>query len=133
MAMKAFVALFAFLLAMSAADKPKVFVSGDNSFQVNGPTGEEHVSGTGDSTVAEGIKLLQDNCPFVAVNMRRDKADYIVSVTDDGSGAARKGRRAVVFTPDGNLLIAHSTRSLKNAIKDSCDAIQKDWASKSSK
>jgi hypothetical protein len=77
-----------------AADEPRVFVTGENSFQVNGPSGEEHISATGNSTVAEGIKLFHDNCPSVQVNMRRDLANYIVSVTDDGHGAARKSRRA---------------------------------------
>lgn len=111
-----------------AADKPKVFVTGSNSFQVNGPSGEEQVSGIGGSTVAEGIKLFQEHCTPVSLNMRRDMADYIVAVTDDGSGAARKGRRAVVFKRNGDLVMADSTRSLKSAVKDACAAIQKDWS-----
>jgi hypothetical protein len=120
--------LFILVGSCFAAEKPKVFVTGENSFQVSGSAGEQSVSGVGDSTVAEGIKLLQRDCSAVVVNMRRDKADYIVSVTDDGSGAARKGRRAVVFTPDGSLIFANSARSLKNAVKDACSAIEKNWA-----
>jgi hypothetical protein len=58
---------------------------------------------------------------------RRKQADYIVSLTDDGFGAGRKGRRAVVFTPSGDLIFANSARSLKNAVKDACEAIEKNW------
>jgi hypothetical protein len=110
-----------------AADKPKVFITGENSFQVEAPDGERQVSGVGGPTVAEGVKLFQDKCASCIINMRRDRADYIVSLTDDGSGPARKGRRAIVFSPSGDLLFAESVRSLSSAVKDACNAIGKDW------
>lgn len=107
---------------------PKVFVSGGNSFQISGGSGEDQVSGNAGPTVAEGIKLFQDRCPGVMINMRREAADYIVSVTDDGSGAARKGRRAIVSKPNGDLLKAESDRSLKTAVEHACAAIEQDWS-----
>jgi hypothetical protein len=110
-----------------AAEKPRVFITGENSFQVETPGGEQQVSGVGGPVVAEGIKLFQAKCQSCLINMRRDKADYIVSLTDDGSGVARKGRRAIVFTPSGDLVFAESVRSLSNAVKDACNAIDKDW------
>ncbi len=113
-----------------ASEKPKVFVTGENSFQVSGKGGQESVSGIANATAAEGIKLFRDECPAADLTTRSDKADYIVGVTDDGSGAGRKGRRAVVSTQEGTMLFANSTRSLKNAVKDACGAIEKDWSTK---
>jgi hypothetical protein len=124
--------LFLFVSSCFGADKPKVFVTGQSSFQVSGAGGEESVSGIGDPIVAEGIKLFQNNCAVVTVNMRRVKADYIVSVSDDGSGAGRKGRRTVVFIPSGELIFSNSARSLKNTVKDACQAIGKDWPARAS-
>lgn len=112
-----------------AAEKPKVFITGQNSFQAQSSEGEQQVSGVGGPVEAEGIKRFQD-CSACTVTMRRDKADYIVSLTDDGSGAGRKGRRVVVFRPSGDLVLAESVRALGNAIKDACKAIEKDWNAK---
>jgi len=109
---------------------PKVFVTGGNSWQVTGSAGDAQVSGVGGSTVAEGIKLFREKCSAVELNMLRDRADYIVAVSDDGSGAGRKGRRAIVFRPDGQLIFANSARSLSNAVKDACAAMSKDWAAR---
>jgi len=120
-------AAVACLAATPGKSLPKVFVSGGNSFQISGGSGEDQVSGNAGPTVAEGIKLFQDRCPGVMINMRRDAADYIVSVTDDGSGAARKGRRAIVSKPNGDLLKAESDRSLKTAVEHACAAIEQDW------
>jgi len=107
--------------------KPKAFITGNNSFHVSGSGGETSVSGVADSTAAEGIKLFRKECPSVEVTVRQDRADYIVGVTDDGSGAGRRGRRAVVSTSDGTVVFANSTRSLKNVVKDACKAIDKEW------
>lgn len=93
-----------------AQEKPKVTVSGDNS-----------------SITSEGIKLAQSECHNITVNMRSDLSDYLMTVSDDGSGAARKGRRAVVTKPNGDVVSTVSARSLKNAVKDACVAITNDW------
>ena len=100
-----------------AADKPRVFVTGAN--------GEASVSGVAAATVAEGIKLFRKGCPSVEVATQQDKADYIVGVTNSGSGALRRGRRVEVFTPEGAVVFASVTRRLKNAVKDACGAITK--------
>ena len=110
-----------------AADKPRVFVTGGNSFQVAGSSGEASVSGVADPTAAEGIRLFRKECSAVEVTTRQDKADYIVGVTNDGRSALEKGRRVVVSTPEGTIVLADSTRRLKNAVKDACEAITKKW------
>jgi hypothetical protein len=66
-----------------AADKPQVFVTGGNSFQVAGSSGEVSVSGIADPTAAQGIKLFLEKCPSVEVTTRQDKADNIEGVTND--------------------------------------------------
>jgi hypothetical protein len=98
------------LLNGARAEKPRVMVTGDNA-----------------SIIAEGIKLAQSECHEVTLNTRSDLADYVMAVSDDGSGAGRKGRRAVVTKPNGDIVATVATRSLKNAVKDACGAIAKDW------
>lgn len=120
-----------FLPAGGFADgRPKVFVTGENSFQVSGTRGDASVSGVAGSTAAEGIKIFLKECPSVELTTRQDRADYIVGLSDDGSGVGRKGRRAVVSTTEGTVVLANSTRSLKNAVKDACRAIDKEWLAK---
>jgi len=108
-----------------AADKPRVFVTGANFLQVAGSSGKASVSGVADATVAKGIKLFRKGCPSVEVTTQQDKADYIVGVTNSGSGAVRRGRRVEVFTPEGAVVFASLTRRLKNGVKDACGAITK--------
>src|ERR1700674_4721567 len=52
-----------------------------------------------------GIKTFQKTCPSVTVTTRQDNADYSVMVSDDGSGAARKGRSAVASTVFGKIVL----------------------------
>lgn len=61
--------LFLLLGTCFGADKPRAFVTGQNSFQIVGSGGEQSVSGVGDSTVAEGTKLFQKNCAVVSVKL----------------------------------------------------------------
>ena len=93
--------------------------------------GNPHIFLTGaDSVVVEGIKDFQKTCPSVTVTSRQDNADYSVLVADDGSGAGRKGRSAVASTVSGDIVLASSARGLGSAIKNVCEAIQRDWAAK---
>jgi hypothetical protein len=108
---KAFVILTA-LVAAAEQQSPRVFVTGR------------------DTVVVQGIKDFQKDCPSVTVTARQDNADYSVLVANDGSGAGRKGRSAVVSTPKGDIVIASSERGLAAAVKNACDAIGRDWAAK---
>jgi hypothetical protein len=108
-----------------------VFITTNTSWQVVGATGEQKVSGGGDADTAEVIKLFNERCSAVAVNMRFDKADYIVLARDDGSGALRRGRKIVVSTPDGDVVLTKADRSFGGAVKDACKAIATDWSAKS--
>jgi len=102
-----------FVVLLAAAEQsPRVFVTG------------------ADAVVVQGIKDFQKDCPSVTVTARQDNADYSVLVANDGSGAGRKGRSAVVSTPKGDVVIATSARGLESAIKTACEAIGRDWNSK---
>jgi hypothetical protein len=108
-----FLIAFDSTFTLSMADqRPKVFVGGE------------------DSIAAQGIKDFQRSCPMVTITSRHEAADYSVGVANDGSGAARKGRSAVVSSSSGDLIIAASARELSSAVKNACEAIQKDWAQK---
>ena len=112
------------------AEKPRVFITTNNSWQAVGTAGEEKVSGGGDADTAEVIKLFKERCSTVAVNMRLDKADYIILARDDGSGALRRGRKVVVSTPDGDVILSKADRSFGGAVNDACKAIASDWPSR---
>jgi hypothetical protein len=96
----------------AAEQAPRVFVSG------------------ADAVVVQGIKAFQKTCPSVTITARQDNADYTVLVADDGSGAARKGRSAVVSTAAGDVVLASSARGLGSAVKNACGAIERNWAAK---
>jgi hypothetical protein len=110
----------------------KVFVTTNNSWQASGgAAGDQKVSGGGDADTAEVIKLFRERCSSVTVNMRLDKADYIVLARDDGSGALRNGRKIVVSNPDGDVILTKADRSFGGTVKDACKAIAADWSAKS--
>jgi hypothetical protein len=63
--------------------------------------------------------------------MKQEKADYIVLLDHEGGKAlARRDNKVAVFKKDGDTIFSKSTRTLGNAVKDSCAAIVKDWAGK---
>ncbi len=112
------------------AEKPRIFITTNTSWQASGVGGEQKTSGGGDADTAEVIKLFREQCPSVTVNMRLDKADYIVLAKDDGSGALRRGRKIVVSNPNGDVLLAKADRSFWGAVKDACKAMAADWSAR---
>ncbi len=105
-----FIVLFA--VSWAAEQLPRVFVNG------------------ADAVVVQGIKAFRKTCPSITITARQDNADYSVLVADDGSGAGRKGRSAVVSTASGDVVFASSARALGSAVKNACGAIERDWAAK---
>ena len=60
--------------------------------------------------------------------MKADKANYIVMLEHEGGkGAIWKDNKFAVFKADGDSIKSGSTRSVGNAVKDSCAALVKDW------
>jgi hypothetical protein len=126
--------------AQTASGKPRVFISDSQSWQISGNSGGSssgfggHTSGGARPQTAEIIKTFGERCPQVTVNNKQDKADYVVLLDHEGGkGLALKDNKVAVFNSDGDSIVSHSTRSLGNAVKDACEAIEKDWPSRSSK
>jgi hypothetical protein len=57
--------------------------------------------------------------------MNKENADFIVLFDrEGGKGAVARRDKIAVFKKDGDILFSDSTRSVGNAVKDSCQAIQ---------
>ena len=120
-------------LALSAQQKPRVFVTDSQSWQVSGSSGGSssgfggHMSGGARPQTAEIIKTFGERCPQVTVNNKQDRADYVGLLDHEGvKSLALKDNKVAVFNSDGDSIVSHSTRSLGNAVKDACEAIAKE-------
>lgn len=115
-------------------NKARVFITDSKSWEVSGGGGGTSEGFGGAShggarpQTGEIIKTFSERCPEVIVNNRSDKADYVILLDHEGGkGFIRRDNKLVVFNRDGDSILAHSTRSLGNAVKDACDVIVKDW------
>ncbi len=75
---------------------------------------------SGAASVTEVIKQLGEHCPSVAATTEKANADYLLLVSDDGSGPARKGRAIVLSSADGTVLKTVKERSFKTAVGAVC-------------
>jgi hypothetical protein len=123
-----------------ADEKPRVFITDSQSWQIAGASGGSSsgfggaVAGGARPQTAEIIKTFSERCPQVTVNNKQDKADYIVLLDHEGGkGYLRHDNKIAVFNKDGDSIVSHSTMSLGNAVKDGCDAIVKDWPTSAAK
>ncbi len=140
-----YVSLLSVLLISAVAQnasgqRPRVFISDSQSWQVSGSSGGSssgfggHTSGGARPQTAEIIKTFGERCPEVTVNNKQDRSDYVVLLDHEGGkGLALKDNKVAVFNSDGDSIVSHSTRSLGNAVKDACEAIAKDWPGRSSR
>lgn len=65
--------------------------------------------------------------------MNREKADFVVLLEHEGGkDFIRRDNKVVVTNKDGDVFFTNSTRSLGNAVKDSCKAIRSYRAAQSS-
>ncbi len=144
---KFFPTLFLFLVlilcavsAIAGAEKPRVFITDSKSWEISGGFGGTSegfgggMRGGARPQTAEIIKTFGERCPQVIVNMKQEKADYIVLLDHEGGkGYARKDNKFAVFNRDGDSIASGSTRSLGNGVKDACAAIVKDIGRKKDK
>src|SRR6266436_1483351 len=119
----------------SSGQKPRVFISDSQSWQVSGSSGGSssgfggHTSGGARPQTAEIIKTFGERCPEVTVTNNKDRANYAVILDHEGGkGALRHENKVVVFNRDGDAVYSGSTISLGNSVKDACTAIMKDQA-----
>ena len=122
-------------VATGQAARLRIYVTDSSSWEVGGAgaldsgTGGGGFSGGARPQTAEIIKTFDKRCPAVTVTNRRENADYIVLLDHEG-GKEFFGRdnKIVIFDKQGDLIHSGSTRSLGNAVKDACSAIERNSA-----
>ncbi|MGA8030442.1 MAG: hypothetical protein WB992_25145 [Bryobacteraceae bacterium] len=119
------------LASSSQAQKIRVYVSDSNSWESSGAfgvsngSGGGHFSGGARPQTVEVIKTFGKRCPAVIVTMDKTKADFIVLFDREGGKSPTMRRdKIAVFKKDGDVLYSESVRSVGNAVKDSCAAIE---------
>jgi hypothetical protein len=128
------------LLAQSApapsGDKPRVFITDSQSWEIAGygggtsAGGGSRMAGGARPQTAEIIKTFGERCPQVMVNNIQQKADYIVLLDHEGgkSFVRHKNKVAVFARVSGDSVVSKSTLSLGGSVQDACEAITKDWS-----
>lgn len=128
-------------VAGSDADKPRVYVTDSNSWQMTGSSGGAFVNGIGASSgheaggarpqTAEIIKTFGQRCPEVLINNRLEMGDYVVELDHEGGkGLLSHKDKVVVFVrKSGDSIFSESTLSLGGSVGDACKAILAHWGS----
>lgn len=125
------------LVVVYAQDKPRVFVTDSNSWEMRGAVGGSDSAFGGASEggarpqTAEVIKTFGQRCPEVIVNNRANASDYIVELDHEGGkGLLRhKDKIAVFVRTSGDSIFSKSTLSVGGSVEDACGAITKHWTS----
>lgn len=128
--------LFMFAAFASGQDKPRVFITDSQSWEIAGSGGGSNgswgsqVHGGARPQTAEIVKTFGERCPQVMPNNIQAKADYIVVLDHEGGkGFLRRRNKVAVFARGtGDAIVSGSTRSLGNSVQDACAAIVKHWA-----
>lgn len=123
----------------STTDKPRVFVTDSQSWEMSGSGGGANgawgaqTHGGARPQTAEIIKTFGQRCPQVMVNNKQDIADYIVLLDHEGGkGWLRHKDKVAVFQKlSGDVVVSHSTLSLGGSVQDACEGIAKDWSANS--
>lgn len=119
------------LFAQSSAEKPRIFVTDSDSWQITGGFGAKAdaaggaVTGGARPQTVEIMKTVGENCPKAMVTIRQENADYVLILEHEGGkGIAKKDNKVALFNKDGDMVYSGSTRSLGNAVKDACKVIR---------
>jgi hypothetical protein len=133
-------AVLTFALFVSAQDKPRVFVQGKGSQDVNsdgsGGGGQHWAAWSSRSTIdshdesMEVTKDLQKNCAGVIVSLNQANADYTVLMNRESKknrGLLRSNSQIEIANKAGDILGTNATHTVGNAAKDACNLIIADW------
>ena len=126
-----FCIVLATVLSAGAAEKPRIFVTDSDSWQIAGGFGAKG-GGGGGATVGgarpqtvEIMKTVGESCPKAMVTIKQENADYVLILEHEGGkGIAKKDNKVALFNKDGDMVYSGSTRSLGNAVKDACKVIR---------
>lgn len=122
-------------VVLADADKPRIYVTESDSWQVSGAASGSHgsfgaySSGGASPQTAEIIKTFGQRCPNTVVNNRPEMADYVVNLQHEGGkGLLRKKDKVAVFVrKTGDSIFSESTLSVGGSVQDSCAAILNHW------
>jgi hypothetical protein len=124
-------------ICRAQSEKPRVFISDSNSWETSGGFVASRGSASGSFSggarpqTVEIIKTFGQRCQSVVVTMDKSKADYVVLFDrEGGKGIVLKHDKIAVFKKDGDALYSGSTRSVGNAVQDSCEAIERQSSNK---
>ncbi len=132
--------VFACVLCANAQDKPRVYVQGKGSEDVNsdgsggggrhwGAWGSRSTIDSHDESM-EVTKDLQKSCTAVIVTMNQTNADYTVMLNRESKknrGLLRSNSQVQVANKEGDILCTSATHTVGNAAKDACELIMNDW------
>lgn len=121
--------------AASSGDKPRVFITDSQSWEMSGSAGgangafAAHSSGGARPQTAEIIKTFGEKCPSVTVNNIQAKANYIVVLDHEGGkGYLRHKNKVAVFdAQSGDSVVSKSTLSLGGSVDEACKGIGQHW------
>lgn len=140
--MKRFAMLLLLGIAVTAygQDKPRVFVQGKGSEDVNskgGGGGGSHWGAWGSKSTIDShdesmevTKDLQKECPEVMVTINQSNADYIVMLNRESKqnrGLLRSNSQIQVANKAGDVIGTNATHTVGHASKDACNLIVADW------
>jgi hypothetical protein len=135
------VVVLAFALCANAQDKPRVYVQGKGSQDVNSDgaaAGGHHWATWGSRSTIDShdesmeiTKDLQKDCSSVVVTLNQANADYTVLLNRESKknrGLLRSNSQLEVANRAGDILGTNATHTVGNAAKDACQMIAADWA-----
>lgn len=120
---------------LADADKPRIYVTDSDSWQVHGGGGGGgggfggYSAGGASPQTAEIVKTFGQRCPNVVVNNRLEVTDYVVTLQHEGGkGLLRKKDKVAVFVrKTGDSIFSESTLSVGGSVQDACGAMLNHW------
>ena len=120
-------------LVLFGQDKVRIYVTDSDSWSTSGgfisgdDLGLGRSSGGARLQTVEIVKTFNQRCPRLTVTIKKQSADYIVMLDHEGGKQIfRVNNKIAIFNSEGDAIYSGSTRSLGNAVKDSCQAIYQD-------
>ena len=120
-----------------AQEKTRVYVNESQSWEMTGGIGGSRdgfggsISGGARPRTAKinktFNKMFTVRCPTFTITNEEDEADYKVILHHKSwQGLIRRDNKYAVYNKDGDVIASGSTRTLGNAVKNACLAIDQD-------
>src|SRR5947208_2476850 len=110
-ALKVFCFVLVTAATLAAADKPRVFITDSQSWEMGGgsssPFGTGSVSGGARPQTAEIVKTFGERCPEVVVNNKHERADYVILLDHEGGKVfILRDNKVAVFNRNGDSILS---------------------------